>query len=258
MQLALIAAVVALAVLGGLVVALRKRAAHLEQTLDSVSLQLEHLQQSFHRFVPQNVVEDIIHRGVATRGERREVTVLFADLKGFTSMSERTPPERVVWMLNGYFREVNREITGHNGFVSKFMGDGLMALFGAPEPNPWQEMDAVRAAVAMREAVKRYNVELAAKDCEPIAVAIGIHRGECVAGVIGSNELVEYTVIGDTVNTAARIESLTRVHGVDILISEPVRAKLDDRFEVAEQALHHVKGKTEPLRTWSVVSCAAD
>jgi adenylate cyclase len=239
-------AVLSLLVAVGAISVLCKRAQKLEKTLDSVTQQLEHLQQSFHRFVPQDVVEDIIHRGVATRGERLEVTVLFADLKGFTAMSEVTPPDVVVRVLNGYFQAVNREIMSHNGFVSKFMGDGLMALFGALEPNPWQAMDAVRAAV------QRYNERLKEDGLPPLSVSIGLHCGPVVAGVIGSSELVEYTAIGDVVNTAARIESLTRVHKQDALLSADIAAKLDKRFVLQEMAPHEVKGKSEPLRTFAV------
>lgn len=247
---AALAGTVALA--AAVAVLLRRRAARLQETLDAVTQQLEHLQQSFHRFVPQDVVEDIIHRGVATRGERREVTVLFADLKGFTAMSEVTAPETVVSVLNGYFQSVNREITSHNGFVSKFMGDGLMALFGAPEPNPWQAMDAARAALAMRKAVERYNTKLGEMGLPPLGLSVGVHMGPVVAGVIGSNELVEYTVIGDVVNTAARIEGLTRAHGCDVLLSEAVRKKLDERFVVDQMPAVEVKGKAEPLVTFGL------
>ncbi|MCG3173912.1 MAG: hypothetical protein GMKNLPBB_02124 [Myxococcota bacterium] len=234
---------------------LRARVVKLRATLDSVTRDMEHMQRSFHRFAPQDVVEDILHRGVATRGERRTVTIMFADLVGFTSLSEKTAPEVVVTVLNGYFQAVSQAISRHNGFVSKFMGDGLMALFGAPEPNPWQAMDGVRAALAMRDAVAEYNIQLRSKGLPEIGVSIGLHRGEVIAGVIGSSELVEYTVIGDVVNTAARIESLTRAHGADILISAAVRDGLDERFELEVRPPMAVKGKKEPVATWRVLSC---
>ncbi|MGE0434279.1 MAG: adenylate/guanylate cyclase domain-containing protein [Planctomycetota bacterium] len=239
------------------VLAMRRRLMRVDRALDRMTMQLEHLQGAFHRFVPQDVVEDIIHRGVATRGERREVTVLFADLVGFTALSERVEPETVVRVLNGYFQTVTRAIASHNGFVSKFMGDGLMAIFGAPEPNPWQAMDGVHAALAMRDALRRYNLELSAAGHPELAISVGLHRGEVIAGVIGSAELVEYTVIGDTVNTAARIESLTRRHACDILISESVREKLDARFRVEERPPTEVKGKQEAVATWAVVAFTA-
>ncbi len=134
----------------------------LSDAFDSAAVELEHLQRAFHRFVPPDVVEGIIQRGVQNSGERRPVTVLFADLVGFTALSERTEPEVVVRLLNGYFQAMASAIAEHGGYVAKFMGDGILALFGAPERNPWQARDAVDAALAMRAAMARYNAELAA------------------------------------------------------------------------------------------------
>lgn len=214
--------------------------------------QLETLQQAFHRFTPQDVVEDIIRRGVSTRGERLEATILFADLIGFTSMSERLAPELVVRVLNGYFQCMTQAISGHKGHVGKFIGDGILAMFGAPEPNPWHSQDAVRAALSMRAALQVYNVELASEGLGPIQVGVGLHRGTLVAGVIGSKELMEYTVIGDVVNTASRIEGLTRKMKTDILLSSAVAEALDDRFVLDAMPPTEVKGKAEPVHTFAV------
>jgi len=230
----------------------RRQIGKLEQALESASRGLEQLQHAFERFAPQQVVEEIIARGSSTKGERREVTVLFADLVGFTAMCEAPDPEQIVNVLNGYFQAMSRAVTTYSGRVSKFIGDGLMALFGAPEPNPWQTIDAVKAALAMREALVEYNKKLAEQGISPLALGIGIHKGSVVAGVIGSSELMEFTVIGDVVNTASRIESLTRKHGVDILVSAEVREALDDRFVVRAMPLEEVKGKTGKLVTYTV------
>ena len=214
--------------------------------------QLELLQVAFHRFAPQDVVEDIIHRGISTRGERRDVTVLFADLVGFTSLSESLEPEAVVQVLNGYFQEMTRAISAHNGHVGKFIGDGILATFGAPEPNPWQAQDAVRAALAMRGALTAYNDRLREQGRPELVIGIGIHSGQVVAGLLGSSELMEYTVIGDVVNTASRIEGLTRRLGEPILVSEHVQKQLDERFRLREMPATEVKGKSKPLVTWAV------
>jgi len=147
---------------------------------------------------------------------------------------------------------MSRAIASHRGHVSKFIGDGILALFGAPERNPWQAIDATLAAVAMRDALEIYNRQLKAQGLPELGIGIGIHMGPVVAGVIGSRELVEYTVIGDTVNTAARIEGLTRKAGVPILISDAVKSKLDGRFKLTEREPMAVKGKQEPVRTFSV------
>lgn len=243
---------VAAIVLGGLFARSRRRELRLERALDASSRQLEHLQQAFHKFAPQEVVEEIVHRGVSAKGERREVTILFADLVGFTAMSERMDPEVLVRILNGYFQAMSRAITAHRGHVSKFIGDGILALFGAPDANPWQAIDAVEAALAMRAALARYNEDLARQGWPALGLGVGIHQGPLIAGIVGSNELMEYTVIGDTVNTASRIEGLTRKLGTDILVSAAVQSRLDGRFALRECEAMEVKGKTDRIRTFAV------
>jgi adenylate cyclase len=215
--------------------------------------QLERLQQAFHRFAPQEVVEDIIRRGTSIHAERREVTVLFADLVGFTTMSEHTAPDVIARMLNGYFDAMTRAIAAHNGRVGKFMGDGILAMSGAPDPNPWQGMDAVLAALAMRRALEAYNTELAGEGLPALAMGVGVHRGPVIAGVFGSQELMDYTVIGDVVNTASRIETLTRDFHKDILVSQAVADGLDERFLLEPLPPAEVKGKSEKLVVWEVV-----
>jgi class 3 adenylate cyclase len=231
---------------------LLKRAELLTIAREKSTLDLQNLQQAFHQFAPQRVVEEVIKRGVSTSGETREVTVLFADIVEFTAMSETVDPETLVRILNGYFEATCTAVTHHGGHIAKFLGDGIMAIFGAPENNAWQSLDAVIAALTMREAVRKYNEELGRQGLPSLDVRIGVHKGTVVAGVVGSTENLEYTVIGDVVNTAARIESLTRKHGVDILISADVRPALDDRFQVRELPPEYVKGKAEPIVTFAV------
>jgi adenylate cyclase len=250
--LSLAAACVAIAILVWRQAEGRARAA--ESAYRAASKQLEQLQVAFHRFAPQDVVEDIIARGISVRGERRDVTVLFADLVGFTGLSESLEPETVVQVLNGYFQRMTHVISEHNGHVGKFIGDGILATFGAPEPNPWQAQDAVRAALAMERSLAEYNQHLREQGRPALVLGVGIHCGPVVAGLLGSSELLEYTVIGDVVNTASRIESLTRKLGVTILISEQVREQLDARFRLREMEPSEVKGKSKPLCTWAVDS----
>lgn len=228
------------------------RQRRLESSLESARRDLERLQNAFHRFAPQEVVEEIISRGVQVHGERREVTVLFADIIGFTSLSERLEPETLVRMLNGYFAAMTKAIASRRGHVSKFIGDGLMALFGAPDPNPWQASDAVEAALAMRAALKDYNAELAKAGLPELRVGVGIHSGPLVAGVIGSETLMEYTVIGDVVNVASRVEGLTRTLAGDILVSASVQERLGPRFAVRALGETAVKGKSGKIRTYAV------
>jgi adenylate cyclase len=212
----------------------RAEARHLRRRLASATTSLEQLQLAFGRFAPQQVIERTIAGGVAIGAEKKTVTVLFADIVGFTALSETMEPALLVEILNGYFARMSRAIAEHRGHVSKFIGDGILALFGALDPNPWQADDAVLAALAMRDALEAYNGELALAGQPALQVGIGLHRGEAVAGVVGSDELVEFTVIGSTVNLASRVEHLTRRHGADILITRPVREALDARFTLRE------------------------
>lgn len=240
------------ALLGLLLYLNRRRAQLVEQRLQDAARSLELLQSSFERFAPREVVEKIIQDGISTEPEKREVTVLFSDLKGFTPMSERLDPAVLVKIVNGYFRAMSRAINAHNGHVSKFIGDGILALFGVPIPNPWQANDAVRAALAMRTALVEYNKKLAAQGLPTLAFGVGIHRGQAVSGVIGSDELMEYTVIGATVNLAFRIEGLTRQHDVDVLITPEVKAALDPRFRLRELPPAPVKGFSAPVVAYAV------
>ena len=155
-------------------------------------------------------------------------------------------------LLTGYFERMSRVVDGHRGHVAKFIGDGLLALFGALEANPWQTNDAVRAALEMRAALAEYNATLAGDGVPPLAMGIGIHRGPVVAGVIGSAELMEYGVIGSTVNVASRVERLTRTHGVDVLVTDAVRETLDRRFRLRAMPAAAVRGLPGVLTTYAV------
>jgi adenylate cyclase len=243
--------VFALAALGFEAVRGRRQQAHLREQLGHATHELEALQHAFSRFAPAEVVEDIIARGVSTRPEEKTVTVLFADLQGFTALAGGLPPERLVALLNGWLACTSEAIAAHRGHVAKFLGDGVLALFGALDANPWQTNDAVHAALAMRTALADYNRTLGA-DLPALRMGIGIHRGPVVAGVIGTRELVEYGVIGATVNVASRVEQLTRVHPADVLVTADVRAALDPRFRLREMPPASVKGVVEPIVAWAV------
>jgi len=244
----------ALAAVGLLVLVwrLRSEAARLRRRLDAAAGELQRLQTAFGRFAPEAVVERIAASGLNRTAERKEVTVLFADLIGFTPMSEELAPEVLVGLLNAYFARMSSVINEHRGHVAKFIGDGLMALFGALEPNPWQTNDAVHAALAMCAALDTYNQELLAKGRPALRVGIGIHRGPVVAGVIGSRELMEFTVIGHTVNLASRVERLTRVHGVDIAVTDVIRDALDPEIVLRALPPTPVPGVAEPVLAFAV------
>lgn len=230
----------------------RTRIGALERRLAAAARDLESLEHAFARFAPAQVVEDIIAQGISTRPERKEITVLFADLHEFTPLAERLDPDVLVRVLNGCLARLSQAVTAHRGHVAKFLGDGLLALFGALEPNPWQTNDAAHAALAMRAALARYNDTLAAEGLPVLALGVGIHRGTVVAGVMGSTDLAEYGVVGAGVNLAARVETLTRTVGADVLVTDAVRAVLDPRFRLRAVPEASVKGVTEPVRTFAL------
>jgi adenylate cyclase len=224
-----------------------------ERLVADQSQKLERIQTAFGRFAPADVVDHLSDPTGPMAPARRDVTVMFADLRGFTPLSERMDPADMVGILNGYFEAMTEAITMHHGRVTQFIGDGLLALFGALEPDPWQAQDAVKAALDMRRALARYNEDLCARGFPALAFGVGIHCGEVVAGVIGNSNLSTFSVVGDTVNTASRVEQLTRSHDVDVLITESVRAKLDARYTVREFPAALVKGKEQPIVTYHVI-----
>jgi class 3 adenylate cyclase len=183
---------------------------------------------------------------------------MFVDLAGFTAMSERLEPEILVRVINGYYQRISGAIDEHRGHVGSFVGDGIVAYFGAIQSNPWQCDDAVRAALAMRAAMRDYNAELEREGLPPISIGIGIDRGPGLAGLMGSRERREYTFIGRAVNLAARLQALTRIHRVDILVSEALRAELDPDFILAPMPAEPVKGFADPVVSYAVRGLSAN
>jgi adenylate cyclase len=234
----------------------RRDNALLQRQLDAAAEELQRLQQACARLAPAGVVDRLVADGVSELeqmpAQRKVVTALFADLVGYTAMSERLEPAVLARVLNGYFQRMSDAIHDHRGHVSTFLGDGILAYFGALQPNPWQCADAVRAALAMRGAMGAYNRELQAEGLPSLAVGIGIHRGSGLAGLIGSRERMEYGFVGRTVNVAARVQSLTRVHGVDILVTDAVRNELDESFRIDAMPPELVKGIADPVATYAV------
>jgi class 3 adenylate cyclase len=230
--------------------------AALQRQLDAAAEELQRLQSACARLAPAGVVNrlvaDGLQAGAELPAERKVVTALFSDLVGYTAMSERLEPAVLARVVNGYFQRMSDAIHEHGGHVSTFLGDGILAYFGALRPNPWQCSDAVRAALAMREAMQSYNAELDREGLSPLALGIGIHRGPGLAGMVGSRERMEYGFVGRTVNLASRVQSLTRAHGADILITEAVRSELDTSFVLTPMPPEQVKGIAEPVATYAV------
>jgi len=237
--------------LGGLWWRSRREARRLRARLAEASRELQRLQHAFARFAPEDIVERVAS-GLPTSAERKEVTALFADIVGYTPLAESLEPPVLVEILNGYFERLSRAITDHRGHVSTFVGDGVLALFGAFEPNPWQSDDAVRAALVIRRHLADYGRELRDRDLPGIAAGVGLHRGHGVAGLVGSRDLTQYAFVGRTVNVASRVQELTRSHGADVLLTGAVRAELDPRFRVRAVDRIALRGVAEPVEVFAV------
>lgn len=226
---------------------------HLRNHVAVLQRELQHVQQSCSRLAPPSVVQQLIAGEAAQTAERKIVTVMFVDVVGYTEISERTDPATLAELLNGYFRRVHEAVTAHRGRIGTFLGDGVLAYFGAFEPNPWQSDDAVSAALLLVADMEGYAERLHAQGYPRLRVGIGIHRGAGLAGLIGSDERMEYAFVGRTVNTAARVQTLTRVHDCPILITNAVRENLDPHVPLRAREPTSVKGIREPLATWEVL-----
>ena len=196
------------------------------------------------RFAAPEVAQDLQDSGFSLGGKRVDASVLFCDIRGFTTLAESQSPEDTIELLNTYYALMFDAISGHGGIVTMMMGDGLMAVFGAPLPLPDHSESAVRAALEMIELVTLFNVELASAAKPPIAVGIGIASGEMVAGYAGTNRRAAYTCIGDTVNLAARLEAHTKIAQRAILIDQATRDRLGERMVAESLGPVQFKGKT--------------
>lgn len=216
----------------------------------------EMIKRAFTRYVAREVVEEILKNpeSMALTGERRQVTVLFCDVRGFTPMSERMSPEDVVLLLNDFYNLMIETTFKHDGTLDKFLGDAVMAVFGAPIAHPDHSARAIRTALAMQEGIAGLNERRAQQGKEPIAVGIGVSAGEAVAGTVGTEDRMEYTVIGDSVNLAARLESNAKPH--QILISHRTYERVRDLVEARPLGRIRVKGKEEEVEVYEVLGLA--
>ena len=207
---------------------------------------------NYSRFMPEYVVKQLLESPNSFRlgGVNQTVTVLFADIRGFTALSERENPEKVVSLLNRYFSAMTDIIFEHGGTLDKYIGDGLMAIFGAPTATPEDALNAVKAAVTMQKRITTLNEELRIDGLEQIAVGIGLHTGEATIGYIGSDKRSEYTAIGDTVNLASRLES--NAAGGQILISEATSTASGNLIPVNTREPLTVKNRIQPVDVFEV------
>ncbi len=214
----------------------------------------EELKGAFARYVSQEVMEEILQaRGeLSLKGTRRKVTVLFSDIRNFTTLAEGHSAEEVVGFLNEYFEHMIDIVFRNHGTLDKFLGDGLMVLFGAPLEDPQQEYHAVRTAVEMQLELQRLREKWAIGLNAEIRVGIGIHTGQAIVGNVGSSRRMEYTAIGDTVNLASRLETATKTVGTPILVSETTYEAVRSRFRFQGRGTITVKGRVEPVSVYGV------
>ena len=180
------------------------------------------------------------------------MTVLFSDIRGFTSVSERGQPEAIVAQLNEYFSRMVPIVFAHRGTIDKFVGDMIMALYGAPLDDPDHADHAVETALAMSDALGQLNREWRARGWTELDIGIGINTGEMVAGNLGSEAIMSYTVIGDHVNLGARLESLTKEFHTRVIVSESTARELKGRYDIRALGEVVVKGKSVPVKVFSV------
>ncbi len=215
----------------------------------------EQIKDAFRRYVSHQVAEEIFKdpaKYIETlKGTRRTVTVLFADIRGFTPLSERLGPEEVVTLLNEILTKMTNFVFRHEGTIDKFLGDGLMALFGAPIAHPDDISRAINAAVAIQQSIAVMNENRRQMNKETIQVGIGIDAGDVVVGNIGAKVRLNYTVIGHSVNIAARLQEVAA--GGEIIISERVFAGAEVDYKFSEPMLIKVKGKEEPVKVYRVI-----
>jgi adenylate cyclase len=207
---------------------------------------------NYSRFLPEYVVTQMLEHPESFKlgGVTQTITVLFADIRGFTGISEHAPAEKMVGLLNRYFSAMTDIIFAHGGTLDKYLGDGLMALFGAPTVTAKDAANAVAAAVAMQRRMLSINDELRAEGFPEIGIGVGLHTGEAIVGYIGSERRSEYTAIGDTVNTASRLESNAK--GGEILISEMAVKASHTRYQLIPRDPIKVKNREQPVPLFMV------
>ena len=217
----------------------------------------QRVRDTFARFVPEAVVAQVLERGegdLRFGGVRRECTVLFSDLRGFTTFAESLPPDTVIEVLNHYLEEMSDAIMDHGGTLVAYMGDGIMAVFGAPLEQPDHADRAIAAAREMLDVrLARFNEWMEREGHEAFAMGIGLNSGTVMSGQVGSQRRIEYTAIGDTTNTAARLEGMTKGSGHQLFIADSTRAALErDPGDLELIGEREVRGRAHKITVWTL------
>jgi adenylate cyclase len=239
--------------------AIKTRIKEIQQMSNAVAAMRTGL-QAFRRYVPAELVRQLIQtgEGATLGGHKKELTVFFSDIAGFTTIAEQLQPEELMLHLSEYFDELTRILSEHQGTVDKYIGDGIMAFWGAPLPDDGHASRACQAALRCQERVRALNREWAAAGKPVFSTRIGISTGETVVGNVGSSERINYTVMGDNVNLASRLEGVTRLYDSQILVSRATYDQVADEFWFRPVDLIAVKGKTAATTVYELVGKKED
>jgi adenylate cyclase len=211
------------------------------------------LRDALGRYVSPEVAARVERNPGDLEGERRQVSILFTDLRGFTTLSERMAPEQMAARLTEYFDAMTTAIFARRGMVNDFIGDAILAVFGAPLDDPEHARHAILSALAMGETLAGLNQRWSAEGLPPLRMGVGIHTGEVFAGNVGRAGKVKYAVVGDTVNLASRVEGLNKELGSTMLVTEAAYRAAGLDLEVKDRGLVSVKGREEPVRVYEVI-----
>lgn len=208
-----------------------------------------HLINAFGKYVNKDLLDEIIRykNQLNLGGEKKELTVFFSDIRGFTGISEELPPEELGSFINKYLTQMTKIILEHKGTIDKFIGDAVMAFWNAPLPEKNHALLACKSSIAQLKALKDLNQKFTQKNLPSLQIGCGIHTGEAVVGNFGSEDRFDYTALGDTVNTASRLEGLTKYYGVNIIISESTHAFVKNHMDCRKLDVVKVKGKKKPI-----------
>ncbi len=218
----------------------------------------DRLRETFGRYVTRQVADHLMKGNVTLGGELVPVTVLFSDIRSFTSISETMEPRALLDFLNEYFSGMVESVMLHHGVVDKFIGDAIMAVFGAPVPHPDDPIHAVKAALDMRVRLQKINVAFKERGLPEIRTGIGLHSGRVVAGNMGHTERMEYTVIGDAVNLASRLEGMTKELQCDVILSEDLFIQVEQHVVTEPLRKIKVKGRDQEVMVYRLIGLKAD
>ncbi len=214
------------------------------------------IKETFGKHVSEEIRDEVLSGRITLDGDKKEVTILFSDLRDFTPMTESHEPKFVIKIMNSYFKEMAEAIQGQGGLVLQFIGDEIYAVFGAPISLPDHPERAFRAGLEMRRRLVKLNRDFEKKDWPGLRHGIGIHTGEVVAANIGSPDRLSYLLVGDTVNLASRLQSSTKELDTEMIISEATRARLTEvdlvTTELRQLPTTKVKGKKQPVKIYAV------